>query len=150
MACEHAAQVHAHHDAELTVEDRLAVEEHLRQCAECRQLLADLRRISRLIDEAPLSDVPAITLQRLYQALPVRANRAVLRLASWMTAAAAAVLVAGLVQGPVGSTGPTGVGPAAPWEAAAVLPPAEDPAEPGAELVQVARWMATGLSPDSR
>src|SRR4051812_23191802 len=97
MACEHAAHVHAYHDGEWTAEMRVSIESHMADCAECTALLADLRRLSQLVHRAPLMPLAAGMLDRIDRRACERAgDRNVLRIASWLTAAAAAVLIVAL------------------------------------------------------
>ena len=39
MACDKTDLVHAYHDGELPADQRAAMEEHLRVCEQCRELL---------------------------------------------------------------------------------------------------------------
>src|SRR4051812_18269813 len=97
MTCERAAQVHAYHDGECSPEVRVAIESHLADCEECTALLGDLRRMSQVVARAPLAAMPVGLPDRVERRAWARAgDRTVLRIASWLTAAAAAVLIAAL------------------------------------------------------
>src|SRR3954463_15502168 len=94
--CEQTSQVHRYHDGELSVEERHAFEAHLRTCDECSALLAELRSLSRLFTAAPMTQIQPDALQRLREARYVLPDAGVLKIAGWLTAAAAAVLIAAL------------------------------------------------------
>jgi hypothetical protein len=67
-----------------------------------------------------------------------------MRIAGWLTAAAAALLIGALLTAPTPAENvPMKAGL---WEAMAVMPPAETPGEANSDLVQVAQWMADDLS----
>lgn len=68
-----------------------------------------------------------------------------MRITSWLTATAAAVLIGALSLWPAPQTKSTALRPAM-WETIAIAPPAETQAESNSELVQVAQWMADDLS----
>src|SRR5437868_5033297 len=104
MSCENVAQLHAYHDRQLGPAAREAFETHLAECQDCAALLADLRTISRKVVKAPMPVVPLEVNRRLYAAWDVSRQRGVLRIASWLSGAAAAVLVGGLLLTPRGNT----------------------------------------------
>jgi anti-sigma factor RsiW len=150
MSCEQAAQVHAYHDGALASPQRAAVEAHLEGCADCRDLLADLRGLSSLIAAAPLAAISPAAMARLNDALRTARDRGLLRITTWLTAAAAAILIGALLMfphtngpsNPVVASAPN-VDPA--WEPLAVMPPLEaDESVP--EVVALAQWMANDLS----
>lgn len=136
--------IHAYHDGELPADRRASVEAHLNDCADCRELLADLRRMSQLVAAAPLADMPAQAMKRMQQACWAAHDRGVLRVASWLTATAAAVMFAAVVFSPAdrGDSGSS-------WQVSAMLtPPAEfaDEAQQDDEIVVAAQWIANDLS----
>src|SRR5689334_6851742 len=102
MSCDRAAQVHAYHDRQLGPAAREALELHLESCSECAALLGELRAISRMIADAPLPIVAAQQQMNepLYDAWYVAQQRGVLRMSSWLTGAAAAVLLGALLLTP--------------------------------------------------
>ena len=63
--------------------------------------------------------------------------------ASWLTAAAAAILVGALL---LDHPANTEIAHATTWQTEAVMPPPEQPSTTG-ELVAVAQWMASDLAP---
>jgi anti-sigma factor RsiW len=144
MTCERAGEVHAYHDGELDASRSAAVEVHLGGCAECRELLGELRGLSALVARAELPEMPADALARLEAAWPEVSERALLRITSWMTGVAAALLVGALVAWSAVRN------EAAPRTMAAdpivLATAAEPPGEPNSELIQVAQWMADDLS----
>ena len=153
MSCDRAAQVHAYHDRQLGPAAREAFELHLESCADCAAMLSDLRAISRRIAEAPLPPVNAQLNDRLYAAWQLaRQQRGVLRISSWLTGAAAAVLVGGLLLTPGGdpSGDPNNVAQstqsAGAWEATALMPPPERASDRPDEYVELAQWIASDLS----
>ena len=151
MSCERFGQVHAYHDDALAAAERVAIEAHLESCGDCRALLADLRGLSHLIAAAPLTAMSPEAMDRLSKSWRAARDRGLLRITSWLTAAAAAVLVGALLFVPERNTNgtqtianvtPTDV---TAWETAAVMPPLEvDESVP--EIVALATWMANDLS----
>jgi predicted anti-sigma-YlaC factor YlaD len=123
---------------------------HLRECGECRELAAELERLSRLLASAPMAPMPPSLMERLERSLWAARERSVLRLAEWLTATAAAVLIGALLVWP-GARQDEGLRASASgggsWPAA-IMPPAEahDGDVASAELVGVAQWMANDLS----
>ena len=146
MSCDRAAQLHAYHDGELSPAERDAVEAHLRNCVDCAELLADLRRVSALVATAPMENLSPIALARLEKSFYAARDRGVLRVASWLTAAAAGVLFGTLLTWtePAGEPIATVIAPST-WQTVAVMPPPDD-ADDVPELVLVAQWMANDLS----
>src|SRR5262245_42008312 len=100
MICDRSSQVHLYHDGELPAGERDSLEAHIRSCPECRELLAELRGISRMVLAAPLPEMPGDVMQRLRDARYVLPDSGVLRIAGWLTAAAAAVLMTALLYFP--------------------------------------------------
>jgi anti-sigma factor RsiW len=154
MSCDRAAQVHAYHDRQLGPAAREAFELHLESCSQCATLLGELRAISQAIADAPLPIVAGAQLnQRLYDAWYVAQQRGVLRMSSWLTGAAAAVLIGALLLTPKGNTSSdnpsVASGPqqqANTWEATALMPPPERAGDRPDEYVELAQWIASDLS----
>jgi anti-sigma factor RsiW len=148
MSCDKSAQVHAYHDDALATSGRVALEAHLESCADCQALLADLRGLSNLIAAAPLVTMSPEAMNRLAKSWRTARDRGLLRITSWLTAAAAAVLVGALLfvsdrNGTINPTLLTSSEPA--WETVAVMPPLEAD-ENVPEIVALATWMANDLS----
>lgn len=167
MSCDRSAQVHAYHDGQLSPASRAEVETHVAACADCAALLNDLRSVSRLVKTAPLPDIRQDVLDRYYGVWDAYHQRSVLRISSWLTAAAAAVLVGALVLWPRGrdvntpvADGPAPVvaksvpqtptpasGPAfGAWETVALMPPPERRGDRPDELIELAQWISEDLS----
>jgi anti-sigma factor RsiW len=146
MTCDKAAQIHAYHDGELLPAQRAAIEAHLRTCVDCAALLADLRRVSALVANAPMERISPIALARLERSFYAARDRGVLRVASWLTAAAAAVLLFTMLMIPSEQPGGDATVSAAAWQTIAVMPPADEADEPVPELVLAAQWMANDLA----
>jgi anti-sigma factor RsiW len=151
MSCDRFAQVHAYHDDALAPSDRVAVENHLEGCEDCRALLSDLRSLSNLFAAAPLAMLSPAAMARLSRNIRAARDQGILRITSWLTAAAAAVLVGALLLWPDrgGSGGGTTIanannGPVPALEMVAVMPPESEEAVP--EVVTLAQWMANDLS----
>jgi len=144
MACNNSIQVQSYHDDELSPEHRLVMEAHLRECPECGQTLRELQSLSSMIAEAPLADKPAGEVIRLDQCRRAARDRGVLRLAGWMTATAAAVLIGALLIRGSGRND-TALLPEV-WQTTAVTPP-EDIRE--GDNSDLAQWMADDLSSES-
>ncbi len=150
MDCEKFAQVHAYHDGELDAPSRAALEKHVEACAACAELLAELRGLSRMIADAPPATMPERLASRFHGTWHAAAvDRGALRTVSWLTGAAAALLVGAILMWP--NTRPSV--PAArssAWEVAAVTPPTSGESHGGsdedAKLVLVAQWIANDLS----
>jgi anti-sigma factor RsiW len=144
MTCEKAADVHAYHDGELDPSRAGALEAHLPGCADCQDLLAALRGLTRMLNNAELPAMPDAALARLEGAWREVSERALLRITSWMTGVAAALLVGALlVWSGVrddASNRPVVADPVV------LATAAEPPGEPNSEVIQVAQWMADDLS----
>ncbi len=151
MSCDHSNQVHLHHDGELSAGQRDAFEAHLRCCPECQVLLADLRGVSRLLAAAPMVEISSSAMQRIRGARYVMPDTGVLKIAGWLTAAAAAILLAALpvwrqeheyrVEPPAFAS--------ADVLDTAVTPPSDS--ESGRnDLVALSQWMSDDLSGNDR
>jgi len=149
MNCERSNQVHRYHDGELPAAERVSLEAHLRDCGACRELLSDLVRLSAGLGRAALRRPSAQALRRMQHSWKAARDRGVIRLAGWLTAAAAALLMAVLLGKPVGGLGEL-PGQAALWETAAITPPAENDEDSGSDQLAMAQWMADDLATASR
>ncbi len=144
MSCPRQAQVHRYCDGELCAREQESLAAHLRECPECARLHAEIRRLSELVSEAALVEMPAGLVERAQGGWSAARDRSVLRLAGWMTAAAAAVLIGAVFIRHVSWTD-AAAHPAI-WETVAVTPPVEVPEEVNPDLVVLAQWMADDLS----
>jgi anti-sigma factor RsiW len=148
MTCEKSNLIHAYHDGELSAADRAEVEAHLAVCAECGQLLEELRELSHALAVVDLPTVPRSAMNRMHgawwAAKPAQ-ERGVRRLAGFLTAAAAAVLVVvPLTSQNVAVEQP--IVPTRSFEIMALVPPPGPRDDMSGELMQVAQWFATDLS----
>jgi len=144
MRCDETAQIQAYFDSELSPADQAAMRIHLQSCAACQAELAELKRLSELVAAAPMVEMSDAAFARLQSNFRhVVSDRGVMRIASWLTAAAAAILVGALL-----FDHPTTVEVATvnTWQTEAVMPPPEQPSSTG-EMVAVAQWMASDLAP---
>jgi anti-sigma factor RsiW len=148
MTCEKITEVQAYHDGELDAGGRVALEAHLAVCEECRTLLSELQGLSAFLARAPLPVMPERAVSRFEGSWYEARDRGMVRVASWLTAAAAVLLVGALLARPQApAQAPV---KAATWETYAIAPPVELHGESGSELVQVAQWMADDLSVGER
>jgi anti-sigma factor RsiW len=145
MTCDRANQIYAYYDGELPAEQRQAVEAHLRECTQCRELLAQLQALSSLFVSARLEPMPGGAIERLEAAWDSAQDRAILRISSWLTAAAAAVLVGAIMFVPKESSAVTTEAPGV-WQEVAVNTPVEQRDSARAESVVLAQWMADEVS----
>jgi len=141
MSCDRTIQIHRYYDRQLSAAERAEAEAHVEVCFECRQLLDELRRLSILLSRADAAVMPDGMISRLQR---VREERAVLRIAGWMTATAAGILIGAVLTWP-GSRADNNTWPAV-WESAAVSGLVEVNDHPNADLLVMAQWMADELS----
>jgi hypothetical protein len=114
-------------------------------------LLADLRGLSRLMSAAPFTEMSGDAMQRLRAARYVLPDAGVLKIAGWLSAAAAAVLITALLFFPRQQDNPA-MAQSDPVLDAAVTPPVETASAEGSrsDLVTLAQWMADDLSSNER
>lgn len=145
MICGKTIFVEAYYDGEMDSAERAAFEAHLRTCAECREELAHLRRISSEISKASIPALSNTAMARFHGSVNVAEERGVLRLAEWLTAAAAAVLAIGLT----GLFRHDTTHASAPdtWEQAAIAYPTDHDPTVQSDVLQLTEWMRTDLSP---
>lgn len=162
MIC-NSDQLHRYHDAELSPAELREVETHLASCDACCALLDDLRGMSQWIASAQMPAVETVRLNAIaHSAWHASSDRGVRRLAGWITAVAAAVMVFALLDVPsehsngnfngnsqAAVTGSIAV--AADWEQAAIMPPgAMTLSDDGdRDLVKFAQWMTSDLDVDA-
>jgi anti-sigma factor RsiW len=151
MMCDRAGEVHAYHDGELEAPRARALEAHLEGCAACRELLEELRGLSGLFGRAEMAAMPQIAMARLEASWSRNSERALLRITSWMTGVAAAVLIGALlawsnVTGEPAKVTARAKGPVVAADPVVLATAAEPPGEANSDLIQVAQWMADDLS----
>ena len=165
MACDFE-QLQRYHDGELDAATSSAVEAHVAACDHCREQLAVLRSMSTWFASASLPGVDHSRLDRIATAAWHASDESGLRkLATWITAAAASIMLLAMLNLTSSSSSTdstssvaTNVATApsyasmpvssAEWERAAVTPisTATLSADEGnRDLVQFAQWMATDL-----
>jgi anti-sigma factor RsiW len=144
MSCNQTQHVQAYYDGEMISADRAAFELHLRHCPACVLELDDLRRLSRQLAGASIPSLSKDALARLHGVVDVAEERGVLRLAEWLTAAAAAVLLIG-VMGLFKHDNSHASAPDT-WEQAAIAYPTDHDPTVGPDVLQLAEWMRTDLS----
>jgi anti-sigma factor RsiW len=144
MSCSRTIDVERYYDGELPPAEAKHVEAHLRECPACRQVYLELGCLSELLVSAPLAAISPVALTRIQEARRAAREWGIRRAASWLTAAAAAVLVGALLTWPADRT--EGGGQLALWQTAAVMPPSEPLEDAGGGLLLAAQWMADDLS----
>jgi anti-sigma factor RsiW len=143
MNCEQSGNVQRYHDGELDESQRRAVEAHLVSCAACAAELEGMKRLSARLAGVSIPALSSEALARIHGNVQAVEERGVLRLAEWLTAAAAAVLAIGIIGLFRGDA--THANAPDTWEQAAVAFPSEAPSEERAELVQMAEWIRSDL-----
>ena len=144
MDCQRTQFVAAYHDGEMPLGERNAFELHLMNCGVCAAELEGLRKLSAKLAVVQIPQLSAAGLAKIHRSAKVSEERGVFRLAEWLTAAAAAVLVIGVA----GLFKTQRAHPSAPdlWEQAAVAYPAEAESSSRADTLQLAEWIRTDLA----
>ena len=145
MTCEKVHLVEGFYDGEMSSADRDAFAAHLVRCPICMAELDALQRLSRELAAASIPSVSDEALARFHGAVNVAEERGVLRLAEWLTAAAAAVLVIGLTG--LFKHDTTHASAPDTWEQAAIAYPTDHDPTVQSEDLQLTEWMRTDLSP---
>jgi anti-sigma factor RsiW len=140
--------IHAYYDDELAPSERAAVEAHLVECADCRELLAELRSVSQLVASAPMVDITPLAMKRMQQAWWAAQDRGVLRIASWLSAVAAAVIFVAVTFSPSQRPDATLATAGTNWQMIALTPPTpvEDEPQQQDEVIDAAQWIANDLA----
>ena len=148
MICGKTIFVEAYYDGEMNPAEREAFDAHLKSCGECRDELAHLRRIGAEFARASIPSLSDAALARFHRVANVAEERGVLKLAEWLTAAAAAVLAIGIT----GLFRHETTHASAPdiWEQAAVAYPADHDPTVQSDVLQFAEWMRSDLSAHKR
>ena len=152
MNCDRLDEIHAYHDGELPAAERRAVDAHLASCPACSELLNELRAVSQFVTAAPMAEISSAAMQRLRDVRYILPDRGVLKIAGWLTAAAAAVLISALLYFPREqssenvASGNASADVLDPVDITA--PPPENADNSHSDLVALAEWMADDLSPD--
>ncbi len=124
------------------------MESHLKDCADCLEWLADLRRLSDLVASAPLAAMSPESMARLSAGWRAARDRGLLRITRWLTAAAAGILFGTLLFWPdhPGGAGQNIAASEPVWETVAVMPPPIESDDSLPDVVVLAQWMANDLS----
>lgn len=141
-ACSYSIQLSAYHDGELSSSDREQVERHVAECPACAAELRQFRRLSALLDAAPRPRLNDQSRRDLYALAPQVQEASYLRIAKWMTAMAASMMLGASlwVMSHQPSTQAFSDVPRA-WEQDAINPPTDASAEP-----RFAEFVVNGLS----
>lgn len=158
MNCQWTGQLQAYHDGELPAADQAALQGHLSTCPACQAELDALKQLSGLVGSATLSMPPAgyaARVRHVVMAGSVAWDAGVGRLAGWLTAAAAVLLLAVQLMAPlttdetavtaVNNTNETTIRLAA-WEVAATSPPRPQREGGNGDLTRAAEWIASDLA----
>jgi len=141
--CKNERRLSAYHDGELCAEDRADLEAHLARCPACAAELERLRRLSRLVQTAGRTAMPAPAIARLHRAVDAAPAADLRRTAEAVLALAASVLVVcGVWLWQAG--GSAEAAEAIPvWETVAARGPAQT--APAASEEQLAQWIVRDL-----
>ncbi len=145
MTCDQTQHAQAFYDGEMNPADRAAFQAHLATCSICSAELDDLRRLSTHLAAASIPSLSNNALSRFHRTGQVAEERGVLRLAEWLTAAAAAILVIGLTG--LFRQDTTHASPPDTWEQAAIAYPTDHDPTVHSDVLQLAEWIRTDLSP---
>lgn len=152
-SCEHAQLVHSYYDGELAPERVKFVESHLPQCEACQHELAALRQATTALRFGARPVLSAEALSQLHRRIDgqaqASAEKGAIRFAFRLTAAAAVVVIASLVQifvgaSSTGSTASAGSTPA--WETTAMLAIADARGGSASDEYKLVQWMRDDLS----
>ena len=153
--CPSVEQLGAYYDGELAVGQRAVVEAHLAECEGCRKVVSELSALSEIIARAPVAQMPSAAMARVNQTWSRANDRGVLKIAGWLTTAAAAVLVGAMLNMSGGRSGGGKIETAAVtqppvWQTFAAMSPEQQNESSRSELVVLAQWMADDLSTGER
>jgi anti-sigma factor RsiW len=93
MSCAFNNRLSAYFDGELDAALAAEMRRHIEQCAECAAELAELKKMSGLFDESPLPHLSQIAEYRLHNKADLLIHGDVIRVARYIRAVAACVLV---------------------------------------------------------
>jgi anti-sigma factor RsiW len=139
---ENNEKLSAYLDGEVRVEERAEIEKHVAQCAECAELLAELRGVSAAVANMKLPGDATAMLRRVHERVDVKARRRLEHLAEGLMALAACLAVMAVIrlQQPAAEvTAP------APWEQAA-LQATDDSSSSNGRDIALAQWQVADLS----
>jgi anti-sigma factor RsiW len=148
MSCDQVQRVEAFYDGEMPSAQREEFASHLARCPVCMAELDALQRLSRELAALSIPSVSDEALARFHGSLNVAEERGVLRLAEWLTAAAAAILAIGLTG--LFKHDTTHASAPDTWEQAAIAYPTDHDPTVQSEMLQFTEWMRTDLSPSHK
>jgi anti-sigma factor RsiW len=93
MSCSFNQRLSAYFDGELDAASAEQVRRHVEQCAECAAELAELKGLSGLFEQSPPPRLSQIAMYRLHNKADMLVRGDVLRVARYVRAVAACVLV---------------------------------------------------------
>lgn len=146
MSCPRTIDVQRFHDGELPLHERAALLEHIATCEICAKHRRELESLSSLLSGARRAEPRMELVAMLRAQAELRQKQGILRVAGWVTAAAAAVLVAVWLHAPM--TPGEVVTPGGIWQTAAVTPDLLT-IDPTTDPVVLAQWMVDELSTSS-
>lgn len=140
--CPYSMQLSAYHDGEMPPGEREQFEGHLARCGACAAELDQFRRLSAILTGAPRPRLSAESREVLYSLAPQVEAAGYLRIAKWVTAMAASVMLAASVWVMSHQRGaqPFSDVPRA-WEQDAINPPTDASTD-----TQFAQLVVNGLS----
>lgn len=163
--CQYQAQLQSYHDNQLPLDQAASIKAHLPTCASCQSEFDSLVRTGDLMGElfvdANLPQLRPLALAQVHQQLDKRidllndqlAEQSSFRLAKWLTAVAACVLLASsvqlfFVQSGVTNPGKTyDVAPNLAWETTSAMLDQENAAGPAvSNEYSLAAWIVSDLS----
>ncbi|MGE5609961.1 MAG: anti-sigma factor family protein [Bacillota bacterium] len=147
MNCENNRHLDAYYDGELFGEDLARFEAHLSECLPCRTELQELQKLSELISRVEIPSIPSETMDRLHDYAEMSGEMTVLRIAEWLTAAAAAILVVGLLV--LFWERPSYAQSVTAWEQVVINRQVDGQGNGTVEPLQMAEWVARGLASEN-
>lgn len=144
MGCERAPEIHCYHDGELSSAERDQTQAHLRDCAECRLLHSELTGLSALLSRVARAAAPESLMLELRRTREATQERMVIRMAGWLTAAAAAIILGALVTWPTAAREPADT--PSQYQIMAALVPSDVITEGSSDRMLLAQWMADEFS----
>ena len=146
VGCRHIRRMSAFYDGEVAEEEHQQLRKHIQHCTECAGELERLRAISRFLAAAEVPQLAPAALQRFHRVVNGASEKVVFRMARTFAAAAAAVLLVGLVW--LWQAEDARAGAAPEWEKVAVMQQAELSGAVSFEA-QLAQWIVEDLSRES-
>jgi anti-sigma factor RsiW len=153
--CNQSADLERYHDGELSSEHTARMKQHIASCQACQSELASLERLTALLVDVPMPELRPLALEQLHQQLDrhitgrlnQQAERGVMRLAKWLTAAAAVILLVSSMQLFLMQTAPASDGnPSLAWEMSNAMLSQESTTGGVSDEHSFAAWIVSDLS----